>query len=70
MENFEIKLEPAYVSETSENRTFYSGNVNNTRGRFNINRRGNSNYNNRNTRQGQYYSNNNSGNQTVNNYNK
>ena len=34
-ENFEIKSEQTYISETSENRKFYSSNVNNTWGRFN-----------------------------------
>ena len=63
-ENFTIKWEPTYILKISENRTFSSSNFNN---RFNSNRGGNSNFNNRNTRQARYYSNNNSGNQTVGN---
>ena len=39
-------------------------------GRFNISRRNNSNYKNKNTRQGHYYSNIKAGNQTVGNNNK
>lgn len=66
-ENFTIKWEPTYILKISENRTFSSSNFNN---RFNSNRGGNSNLNNRNTRQARYYSNNNSGNQTFANKDK
>lgn len=57
-ENFEIKSEPTYIFQSS---------VNISRGRLNSNSRGNSNYNNRNTRQGRYCSDHNSGNQIVGN---
>ena len=63
-------MEPTCIPKAIENGTFYGTNVNNIRGRFNSNRRGNSNYNNKNTRQGQYYSINNSENKTVGNKDK
>ena len=64
------KSEQLYLSETNENWTFCSGDTHSTWGRFNSNKMGNSNYNNRSARQRQYYINNNSGNQTIGNKDK
>ena len=65
-----LKLYWTYIWETSENRTFHNSNANNNKGRFDSTRRGNSNCNNRNTRQRRYYNNKSTGNQTVENKHK